>query len=154
MEREILSYLPDARGGDNSIFKMETDLSAEAVLLELKKAARQMPESAFLVKFISMDEEKERTPYQVKREGKDVTERLTVYDILFGVVNWNNEACFPSLLTVVKEDPDEEEVFIILKNHPKDLFNLTEQLIRKAGFNDLSLELDESYNDRFLGERW
>lgn len=48
----------------------------------------------------------------IKDEGK-VTQRLTVYDVFFGAQDWNGEICFPPYLEVIKEDPDEDEIFVI-----------------------------------------
>jgi len=103
---------------------------------------------------VSKDIEKNRKPYQIIKDGNKVTQRLTVYDVFFGAQDWNGEICFSPYLEVIKEDPDEDEIFILLKNHTRDLYDLAERIFNKAGFKDLTLTYDESYMTQFFGENW
>jgi len=154
MAKEFISYLPNSRGADNSTFIMESKLSANEILSILQETAKQIQELLFPVQFVSKDIEKSKKPYQIIKEGKKVTQRLTVYDVFFGAQDWNGEICFSPYLEVLKEDPDEDEIFILLKNHTKDLYNLAQSIFNKAGFKSLTLTYDESYLTEFFGENW
>jgi hypothetical protein len=154
MKNEVISYLPNSRGADKSIFIMESKLSVNEIISILQETAEQIPELLFPVQFVSNNDENNRKPYQIIKDGKKVTQRLSVYDILFGAQDWNGEICFSPYLEVIKEDPDEDEIFILLKNHTKDLFNIAVSMFDKAGFKDLTLTYDESYLTKFFGENW
>jgi len=154
MANEFISYLPNTRGADNSIFIMESKLSANEIFSILQETAKQIPELLFPVQFVSKDIEKNRKPYQIIKDGNKVTQRLTVYDVFFGAQDWNGEICFSPYLEVTKEDPDEDEIFILLKNHTRSLFDIAQSIFNKAGFKDLTLTYDESYMTQFFGENW
>jgi hypothetical protein len=132
---------------------MEIKLSANEIILKLQETAKQIP-GLFPVQFVSKNDENNRKSYQIIKDGNKVTQRLSVYHVFFGAQDWNGEICFSPYLEVIKEDPDEDEIFILLKNHTRDLFDLAVSIFNKAGFKDLTLTYDESYMTKFFGENW